>query len=271
MQFAVLNGAGMRYELRGQTGPVIVLLHEMGGLLENWDEVVPGLADSYRVLRYDYRGFGLSEKTSGALQIETLGEDLLALLDSLGFTEPVALAGCAVGAAIALHFAGRYGDRVSGVIAMSPAVDMEPSVRESRLEMLESVTRGGMRTIMDGALAAGYPQVLRDRNPERFRAFEARWLANDPESFAASYRMLIDMDITADIAAIRCRTLGVCGTLDTFRTPDYVRSILAPIPGVEFVTIETSHHQTAATPEEITAILREFMEGRTPSWGVGRT
>lgn len=271
MEFKVVNGAGMRFELVGREGPVIVLLHEMGGLLENWDEVVPGLAENYRVLRYDYRGFGLSEKIAGDLHITTLGDDLLALLDSLGFTEPVTLAGCAVGAAIALHFAGRHGDRVSGVIAMSPAVDMDPSVRQSRLEMLDSVTRSGMRTIMDGALAAGYPQVLRDRNPERFRAFQARWLANDPESFAASYRMLIDMDIAADIAAIRCRTLGVCGTLDTFRTPEYVQRILAPIPGVEFVTIDTSHHQTAATPEEITAILREFMEGRPLSGGAART
>lgn len=68
------------------------------------------------------------------------------------------------------------------------------------------------------------------------------------------------MDITTDIANIRCPTLGVAGIHDTFRSEEYVRRIMAPIPGVEFIAIETCHHQPAASPEAITAILRDFMK-----------
>jgi pimeloyl-ACP methyl ester carboxylesterase len=262
MHFVELNGAGMRYDLQGSGPRTVVLIHEMGGLLENWDEVVPGLAAGNRVLRYDVRGAGLSEKIKGELSIETLGKDLVALLDHLGMREPVTLAGCAVGGATALHVSGRYPDRVAGVVAMSPAIDMKPEDRPARLEMLEKVGREGMRAIMQGALDAGYPQVLRDRDPDRFRRFHARWLSNDPESFVTTYKMLLYMDITADIAAIRCPALGIAGTLDSFRTPEYVRRIMGGIPGVEFRTIETCHHQPAATPEEITALLGEFLAKR---------
>ena len=59
------------------------------------------------------------------------------------------------------------------------------------------------------------------------------------------------MDIAHHVKAIQCPALGIGGTLDVFRSPEYVRSIMGPIPGVEFVTIETSHHQTVGTPEEI--------------------
>jgi pimeloyl-ACP methyl ester carboxylesterase len=74
--------------------------------------------------------------------------------------------------------------------------------------------------------------------------------------------MLIYMDIRDDIQRIACPALGVGGTLDTFRTPENVRSIMSPIKDVEFQTIETSHHQPAATPETITQIVREFVARR---------
>ena len=85
----------------------VVLIHEMGGSLESWDEVAPVLAANRRVLRYDTRGAGLSEKVRGALCIDTMVDDLGALLDALGIVGKVALAGIAVGGAIALHAAVR--------------------------------------------------------------------------------------------------------------------------------------------------------------------
>ena len=75
---------------------------------------------------------------------------------------------------------------------MSPAIDMKPEDRPSRRAMLEKVLRDGMKSIVAGAMASGYPPELRERDPERFRAFRARWLGNDPDSFVAHYRLLID-------------------------------------------------------------------------------
>lgn len=62
MPWIEANGASLRYDLSGSGPETIVLMHEAGGCLESYDEVVPVLAASYRVLRYDQRGFGFSEK-----------------------------------------------------------------------------------------------------------------------------------------------------------------------------------------------------------------
>src|SRR5688572_17415060 len=59
MDYIEINGTSLRYDLRGTSGPILVMIHEMGGMIENWDEVMPRFAQGFRVLRYDTRGCGL--------------------------------------------------------------------------------------------------------------------------------------------------------------------------------------------------------------------
>jgi len=123
MNFIEANGVSLRYAVEGSGRP-IVLIHEMGGTLESWSLLAPLLAVKRRVVRYDTRGAGFSEKIRGVLSVDTMTDDLIALLDGLGITGKVALAGTAVGGAIALHTAARFPDRVVAVVATSPAVRM---------------------------------------------------------------------------------------------------------------------------------------------------
>src|ERR1700681_2682063 len=126
MDFIELDGVGLRYELSGKGDRTLVLVHEMGGALESGDDVAPGFADSRRVLRYDARGAGMSQKVRGQLGIDTMADDITALLDALGIAGKVALAGIAVGGAIALHFASQYPERTSAVVVGSPATGIAP-------------------------------------------------------------------------------------------------------------------------------------------------
>src|SRR5690606_22275906 len=112
--------AGVRYEFSGNGNRTLVLLHEMGGALESWDHVVPLLTPLCRVLRYDLRGSGLSQKITGSIRLDDLVADLDGLLDHVGVTGLVMLAGCAVGAAVAVRFAARQPSRVESLLAMSP-------------------------------------------------------------------------------------------------------------------------------------------------------
>src|SRR6266705_5031858 len=93
MEFIELGGVGLRYERSGKGDRTLVLVHEMGGSLESWDDVAPRLAETRRVLRYDTRGAGMSQKVRGELGIDTMAGDIAALLDRLGISGKVALAG----------------------------------------------------------------------------------------------------------------------------------------------------------------------------------
>src|SRR5215470_7317639 len=173
MPFIEVNNVALRYEFSGSGARTLVLIHEMGGSLESWDEVAPRLAAKRRVLRYDTRGAGMSEKARGALSIDTMADDLAALLDGLKIAGSVAVAGIAVGGAIALHAAVRFPARVSAVMVGSPAIGIAADRRAALLARLERIEHEGMRAVADYTLTSGYPPELRG-DAARFEAFRAR-------------------------------------------------------------------------------------------------
>ena len=144
MYFIELDGLTLRYELSGRGDCTLVLVHEMGGSLESWDDIAPGFVESRRVLRYDTRGAGMSQKARGQLGIDTMADDIAALLDALGIVGRVALAGVAVGGAIALHFAARYSERASAAAVGSPATGVAPDRRAAAMERVANIEAAGM-------------------------------------------------------------------------------------------------------------------------------
>ena len=82
MPWIEANGASLRYELDGAGKDTLVLMHEAGGCIESFEDALPGLEKEFRVLRYDQRGFGFSEKVR-EMSFETVVADLAGLLDAL--------------------------------------------------------------------------------------------------------------------------------------------------------------------------------------------
>jgi pimeloyl-ACP methyl ester carboxylesterase len=253
-----LDGASLRYDVTGSGPTTLVLVHEMGGTLESWDQVLPIVARNRRVLRYDTRGAGLSEKIRGAVTFDTMAEDLAALLDALGITGKMALAGCAVGAGIALHFAARFPQRVAALVAMAPATGVTPDRRAATLARADAIERDGPRGVVETSLAACYPPEVR-HDPEQFRRFRARWLANDPESFAAISRMLANASLNDELPRISCPTLLIAGTRDPLRPPAVVESLARAMPNARFQTLETGHFMAVQTPDAVANAINEFL------------
>jgi pimeloyl-ACP methyl ester carboxylesterase len=244
------NGASLRYELSGQGNDVIVLIHELGGTLESWDLVLPALQEDFQVLRYDQRGFGLSEKTRGKLSLTTVLDDLLGLLDGLGMVHPCGLIGSALGAGIAIAFAARYPKRVARLVACNPATGVKEDRRAYHEWRAESVEREGMRAVVEESLNKSYPEILRG-DARRFDWYRRRWLANDPSGFAAINRMLPEMDLTADFARITCPTLVLAGLHDGLIPPAKIRSIAQAIPGALYAEVNSGHFMAVQGPEEM--------------------
>jgi 3-oxoadipate enol-lactonase len=259
MEWIDANGVALRYDLSGAGAGVLALVHEMGGTLESWDDVVPALARSRRVLRYDFRGAGLSEKARGRLTFDAMADDLRALLDAAGLEGRVALAGCAVGAGITIRFATRFPDRASAVVAMSPALGFDdPDRRAAMVGRAALVEREGMRAVEPSSLAASYPEALRG-DGARYRRFRARWLGNDPASFAAINRMLAEARFDDDLARIGCPALVIGGTHDGLRPPALMEAIARTIPRGEYRLLDTGHFMAAQTPGLVAAAIEEFL------------
>ncbi len=248
----------LRYELSGAGASTLVLVHEMGGTLESWDHVLPELAAGRRVLRYDTRGAGQSEKARGVLSLDAMAGDVVDLLDEVGISGRVAIAGCAVGAAIALQFVVRFPERVAALVAMSPAVGVPAERRTATLARAEQVERKGMRGIVEESFAASYPPEVR-HDAEHYQVFRARWLAGDPASYAAIYRMLVNSELEGELGRIACPTLVVAGTLDRLRPPAVVEAVATAIPGARMVVVESGHFMATQTPGLVAGVIGGFL------------
>ena len=258
MDFIELDGVTLRYELSGKGDRTLVLVHEMGGSLESWDDVVPRFAASRRVLRYDTRGAGMSQKVRGKLGIDTMADDIAALLDHIGIAGKVALAGIAVGGAIALHFAARHPERASAVAVGSPATGMAPDRRAAALERVAKVEAAGMAFAVENAMLSGYAPELHG-DIARFERFRARWLGNDPASYATISRMLVATDMQDELAGLRCPVLVIGGSLDRVRPPPLAEAVAEVIPGARYVEVRTGHYMAVQTPELISDCIEEFL------------
>jgi len=258
MDFIELKGVALRCELSGAGDRTLVLVHEMGGSLESWDEVAPRLAQSRRVLRYDTRGAGMSQKVRGELTFDTMAGDIAALLDALGVAGKVALAGIAVGGAIALNFAARYPERAGAVVVGSPATGVAPERRAATLDRVAQIEANGMAFAVEDSMNNGYPHELRG-NAGRFKRFRARWLGNDPASYAAIYRMLAAADMQDRLSRLACPVRVIGGTLDHVRPPQISQATAKTIPGAGYVELRTGHYMAVQTPELISDCIDEFL------------
>jgi 3-oxoadipate enol-lactonase len=258
MDWIETNGVVLRYDVSGSSRTPLLLIHELGGSLEFWDPVLPRLQQAFRVLRYDLRGFGMSEKVK-VLRLDDMLGDIVGLLDALGFKDPCHVVGPALGGGIALAFAARYPARVRRLVVSSPATGVPAERRAQSLERAELVEREGMRASVEQSLARSYPERFRGHQ-ERFEQYRRRWLTNDPEGFAAINRMLTDMDLTQQYRHITCPTLVIGCTYDTIRPPQEVEAIARQIPSARYIEIASGHFMPHQTPELFLETVLPFLQ-----------
>ena len=260
MPWIEANGASLRYELSGSGKETLVLLHEAGGCLESYEDALPGLEREFRVLRYDQRGFGFSEKVR-ELTFEGVVADLAGLLAALKIAEPVHVAGCAMGADFSAGFAARHTARVAKLVVASPLAGSNAGRGGASIERAATAEREGIRAVMQPSHDRSYPERFRALDPERFRRSQSRWACNTPASFTASARMMSDVDFTADYAKIKAPTLVVGARHDALRPPEMAERVAKTIPGARYLLADTGHFMNLQTPQLFAETVVSFLKG----------
>ena len=114
---AMLHGRPVTYAHAG-AGPVLLLVHGMGGGYENWREVIEPLARRYTVVAPDLPGHGTSAPGNGDYSIGALAAGLRDLLLALGH-ERATLVGHSLGGGIAMHLAYQFPELAERLVLVS--------------------------------------------------------------------------------------------------------------------------------------------------------
>jgi 3-oxoadipate enol-lactonase len=130
----------MYYEVHG-AGDAVVLIGGLGNDLSEWAWMVEWCARTHRVLAFDNRGAGRTDKPDVPYSIAMMAGDTVGLMDALAISEAIVI-GASMGGRIALELTLEHPERVSGLILVSTSASGRPDVGLTRMEMLSLV--GGL-------------------------------------------------------------------------------------------------------------------------------
>ncbi|HEU5320549.1 MAG TPA: alpha/beta fold hydrolase, partial [Methylomirabilota bacterium] len=119
-------------ERGGPTAPdrTLVGIHGLTANHTCWLPMADHLAPDYRLIAYDLRGRGDSDKPAGGYDLAEHGRDLLGLLDHFGL-ERATLLGHSLGAHVAVRFAAHHPDRVARLVLFDGGLDVRAEVFDS--------------------------------------------------------------------------------------------------------------------------------------------
>lgn len=267
------DGIRIAYQVLGHGERDIVLVPGLMSHLELlWED--PQMAGFYRrlarlgrLVMFDKRDTGLSDRASGDMPLEERMEDVRAVMRAAGSGQ-VVLFGYSEGAPMSLLFAATNPDQVSGLILGSasarwfpapgyPCGQGTPAMYDGLHEIADR--RWGQGATIDWYLPsrAGSP-----RWREAFGRFER--MAVTPGAFLRMLRMIRDIDVRAVLPAVRVPTLVIQRLGDRITSPCHGRYLAAHIAGARYFEQPGDHWLRVGSDEdgdELHAEIADFMAG----------
>ena len=266
-----VNGIEVEYSITGspergavRPGKWLVLIHGVGKDLSMWDSILPALSQRYRVLTYDLRGWGKSDKPPGPYSFQLWADDLYALLQALGIKR-TALMGWSLGGYIIQQFMGQHADVVDAIVLADTTSYRPPEEGErqrQRAEQLEREGAKGMEEVAASQPERWWSEDFRKRNPEVVAKARESLRAMDHMAFAATSRSISQIDFVDTVKRITSPTLILVGSHDQGTPVSAAEKIKALIPGSQMHVIQGAQHDTISEqPERIASLVLEFLGG----------
>jgi pimeloyl-ACP methyl ester carboxylesterase/UDP:flavonoid glycosyltransferase YjiC (YdhE family) len=280
--YVVNAGVRIHYEVHGTGHPTILLLPTWAIVdSRHWKMQVPFLARDHRVVTFDPRGNGRSDrpKDTAAYAEAVFASDIRAVLDATG-TERAVLAGFCTGFIWALLFAAEHPQRVTGLVAIGPTLPIPPPDPWDRdghsfddvLDTAEGwakENRHYWRRDWRGYVEFFMSQITTEPHSTKPYDDLVEWgMQTDAET------MLYDADAPGQIAdeaeavrlcrSLTCPVLVIGGDQDKIVPPDRTRRI-AELTNAELLVVEGGGHAPHVRyPVAVNHAIRDFVDRQVP-------
>ncbi|RTH15859.1 alpha/beta hydrolase [Thermus scotoductus] len=253
--------ARLRYRVEGE-GPKVVLLNGLFQRLESWDPVVP-LLRGYTLLRYDMRGQGESEAPEGLYTPKVHAQDLLALLQELGWEEAF-LVGLSNGGIVALQAALMAPTRFRGLVLACTTPYLDPALRAKVESWLHALRAGGTLLRLRVALPWVYGARFLNAHPGLLGEEGLALLQAQAPTEAAQERLLLGFlslkDLRPALKGLDLPALVLYGEEDLLFPQPYALA-LAEALGARLQALPTGHAAPLEDPRAFAQAVRSFLEG----------
>lgn len=265
-----INQARIHYDITGDGPQTIFFLHGLLLASESWEQQRAFFSGTHRVVTFDLRGQGRSEHTRNRLDLDSLADDAIALIEALHLG-PCHLVGFSMGAFICLRIAARRPDLVRTQMLIGASADAEEASNAPRYAlMIALVTAFGPRPIAGRLIRILFGDTFL---ADPARAAELRkWrdiVTALPRSTARAARAsALRGAIWNELYAIVAPTLVISGTEDRPVLPHRAKAVADAITGAVFVPVpDTGHAVMIERPNLTNTLLSDWIaaeEGHEP-------
>lgn len=271
------DGARIAWATVGEGLPLVRAAHWMTHLDWDWRSETLGprlrrFAKHFRLVRYDGRGCGLSDRDAAPATLDESIADLQAVIDAAGLSE-VALLGASGGAAIAIRYAARHPERVRC------------------LALLGGFARGALRRGVPPETVAAMGRLIEDgwgqdnpafrqlvttmmwpaASPAQVQSFNhLQRMACAPAAAAALHRAIAGFDAVGDMPGVRCPTLVMHSQHDSRIPFEEGRLMASIIPNARLEVFDSQNHTPLSGEPAFGQVSRWIEEFVDAAWEVRR-
>ncbi len=273
--FAKINGIEICYEVFGAGYP-IVLIQGFGARKEGFKCQVPALSKHFKVITFDNRGAGKTERVSEPYTMETLANDIKELLNFLEIKKTHIL-GTSMGGIIAQQFALQHSEYVDKLILVNTVSGTPDNVglellKNNRLEQLELIKKDPEKAFWDNAYIWFYHKYRKELKATPKKKFFGIWSAED-EIRESTILMPTPRDIELQIEAmkgfntlerlheIKSPSLLLAASHDRICSKSNIEEMHKRIPNSVLMVIEKAGHESPKTrTSEVNKIIIDFLK-----------
>ena len=224
------------------------------------------LAEFTRLILFDKRGMGMSDRVPGATTLEVRMDDIRAVMDAVG-SERAAVMGESEGGPLAILFAAAHPERIVSLILQGAEVRERRDEDWPWGECTEAEFEAYITSIPEhwgegkGSLTYLAPSV---GDVEWGRVWFGRLErhAATPSAWEAFARMAFDIDVRHVVPSINVPSLIVHAVDDQVCTVENARFLARTIPGARYVELSGGDHVPWFDPDAVIAEIREFLTGK---------
>lgn len=242
MSIVKVNDINMYFEIHGEGEPLVMIQGmgiEISSVLKNMEPFISEFAERYRVIAFDNRGVGRTDKPDEPYSIEMMAEDTIGLMDELGI-KCAHFIGGSMGSCILQVIAAKYPERVNGLVLYLATTNFSDTLKtetESSLDIQE---------VENGEIKRIHPLFMQDYPPT-------------PESLLRQLEANMKFNGKKLLNQIKAPTLIVNATKDQFIPMEYTEEFAASIHHSKMILIDGDHLFQMTQNESLIRPALEFL------------
>lgn len=262
-----VNDINIYYEDSG-SGEALVLISGLGYPLWQWHKMVPFMSEHFRVITFDNRGVGKTDKPAGSYTAQMLAADTSGLMDALGI-EKASILGHSMGGFIAQAMALDFPEKINKLILCSTNFGgpRHVPITAEAWAVLSDVTSDPLTRFKNGLVVSTSPGWA-EAHPDMVQTWVDWRIANPLDLVGYQSQMAIGLGLISEEAAfenqltkVKTPTLVLFGENDKVVPPANADLLVSKLPNARKVILpDAGHFFPIEVPEAASRAVIDFIK-----------